>query len=330
MNKKAYRLPVLLLALLLALSACGQRPLPRTEGSIHVFYLNKTRTTILSMDYEPESPTPQETITELIGQLTRVPSGADAVAPVTGFALRSFVLEEGILTLNFSAGYQEMDTITETLVRAAIVDTLTQVEGVDSVTFYVEGNALTSPDGKPYAGMTADSFALSSGTNIRNYERTQLHLYFCDESGESLVYVTRAIIYNANISMDRLVVEQIIKGPNSTDFYPTVNPDTRIISVTSRDRVCYVNLGTEFLQTENRAKPEIAVYSLVNSLTELPGVDRVQILIDGSAEGVMAGQLDLSVQFERNMSLVEGYREEKAAPAQDGTDGLPQEEDAEP
>ena len=38
-------------------------------------------------------------------------------------------------------------------------------------------------------------------------------------------------------------MEQLIAGPGSSEFYPTVNPETRINNVTVKDGICYVNLN---------------------------------------------------------------------------------------
>ena len=40
----------------------------------------------------------------------------------------------------FNAAYTQLETYTEVMVRAAVVKTLLQIPGVDSITFYVAGN----------------------------------------------------------------------------------------------------------------------------------------------------------------------------------------------
>ena len=50
---------------------------------------------------------------------------------------------------------------------------------------------------------------------------------------------------------------------------------------------------------------EVAIYSIVNSLTELSTVYRVQFLINGSTRKYYQ-DLDFSSTFERNLEIVEG------------------------
>ena len=79
----------------------------------------------------------------------------------------------------------------------------------------------------------------------------------------------------------------MIKGPlkevqaGNEDGYPTINPAVTILGVTVRDRVCYVNLSKEFLTPVYDVTSQVALYSIVNSLVELPGVNKVQFSIDG-------------------------------------------------
>ena len=78
----------------------------------------------------------------------------------------------------------------------------------------------------------------------------------------------------------------------------------KIISVNIKDGICYVNLNNTFLTLANNVTADVAVYSLVNSLTELPGVLKVQLAVDGETE-VKLGDKTLSALFERNLDLIQ-------------------------
>ena len=111
--------------------------------------------------------------------------------------------------------------------------------------------------------------------------------------------------------MEQQVVEQLIKGPLENDVaengavFPTVNPSVTILSVTVRDRVCYVNLSEEFLTPVSNVTSQTALYSLVNSLVELPGVNKVQISIDGNTDVTFRDSVSLTTMFERNLDILE-------------------------
>ena len=111
--------------------------------------------------------------------------------------------------------------------------------------------------------------------------------------------------------MEQQVVEELIKGPRQDDIagyeagYPTVNPAVTILSVTVRDRVCYVNLSEEFLTPVYDVTSQVALYSIVNSLVELPGVNKVQISIDGNTDVTFRDSVSLTTVFERDLDIIE-------------------------
>ena len=70
------------------------------------------------------------------------------------------------------------------------------------------------------------------------------------------------------------------------------------------DGVCYVNLGDSFRNQNAEVMEEVVLYSIVNSLTELQGVSKVQISINGSTEGDIRYSYDLSKLYERNLELI--------------------------
>ncbi|MBR6155924.1 MAG: GerMN domain-containing protein, partial [Lachnospiraceae bacterium] len=88
------------------------------------------------------------------------------------------------------------------------------------------------------------------------------------------------------------------------EIYPTVDPDTRILSVTDADGVCYVNLSPEFLNAVGDVTPEVTLYSIVNSLAELKDVHRVQFMVNGDSQVLYREMIQLDNSFSRNLDIV--------------------------
>ena len=138
------------------------------------------------------------------------------------------------------------------------------------------------------------------------YDTVNLTLYFTNETGDGLIAVNREKAYNTNISLDRLVVEEVIAGPSATveGVYPTINPDTKPISVLTKDGICYVNLDETFLIQVYNVTPDVTIFSIVNSLAELSNVNKVQISINGDTSKMYREKYSFSTLFERNLDLV--------------------------
>lgn len=273
-----------------------------------VYYVNKAETGIVSQDYEIQSDITDTdaVINEFLTQLETIPSKLEYEAPISGeVSLISYAINEGLLTLNFEKRYNNLSTTKEILVRASLVRTFTQLDEVTSVAFLVEGLPLSDSKGNVIGTMTADTFIYNAGNEINTYEKVELMLYFANEDGTALQPVYREVVYNSNISMERLAVEQLLKGPNTDIAFATLNPDAKLNSITVRDGVCYVDFDTSFLTQPNNVTSEVAIYSLVNTLVNITEVNKVQISINGETNVTFMENMNLSTMFERNLDIVQ-------------------------
>ena len=80
--------------------------------------------------------------------------------------------------------------------------------------------------------------------------------------------------------------------------------DTKILGITVKDGICYLNLSEDFLTVVYPVTEDVILYSLVNSLTELPNVNKVQISIDGNTERYFGDHINLESLYERNLELL--------------------------
>jgi germination protein M len=198
-----------------------------------------------------------------------------------------------------------LSAVEEVLTRTAVINTLCSFAEVDGVYFMVEGEPFRDADGEEPGIMEPDQFIYNSYTEMRNYERVRLHLYFANETGDKLVDAYRTVVYNSNMPLERIVIEQVIQGPNGNFAYPTVNSAAKVINVTTRDRRCYVNLNSEFLHGQEGVTAQTALYSIVNSLCELPSIESVQISVDGNTDAVFMESIPLTGSFRMNEEIVE-------------------------
>jgi len=222
-----------------------------------------------------------------------------------GFTLLSYDLTDGKLLLDVDDKYKDLSATTETLVRAALVKTLTQLTEINFIGITVNGNPLYDNLNNLVGWMFADQFISNEGNEINTYEKVRLKLYFTNEDGNTLIAVNTAELrYNSNRSLEKLVVEELIKGPNAGTAYAALNPDTKVISVMVKDGICYVNLDENFLIQSGNATAEATWYSIVNSLTELSNVNKVQIFINGDSSGTFREKFSFSTVYERNLDIV--------------------------
>ena len=102
------------------------------------------------------------------------------------------------------------------------------------------------------------------------------------------------------------VVDAVIKGPSSDELLPSISGDVSVLSASLKDGVCIIDLSEEFstFNTGGSTKETMAVYSLVNTLCSIDGVEKVKININGEENPDFGGHFDLSEPLEPDHSLL--------------------------
>lgn len=293
----------ILLMLLLMVWGCGN---DSKENGYQVFYLNMDVTKIIPCSLEMEETEDGEALAmTLLEALQSEPDSSELRQTLSdNVSVKSCIINGYMLTVDFSSEYYSMNPTEEILVRAAIVRTLMQVEGISYVTFTVDAEPLIDTKGNIVGSMDADNFVENPGEQINSSLRTTLTLYFASEDGTQLVKETRVVHYSSNISLEKLVVEQLIEGPKTSGLQATIPSGTKLITITVVDGVCYVNLDETFRNQKSEVTEQAVLFSIVNSLSELPDVNKVQISVNGDTKGKCRFTYDLSTMYEEDDSIV--------------------------
>ena len=125
-------------------------------------------------------------------------------------------------------------------------------------------------------------------------------LYFKHEIADFLVPEKRTVLQEKQ-SIEQLVVEELLKGPQNFERRLVMPSNTKVLDVTRKLDTVYVNLSEDFLNpidlsdipgredTPEADIPKVqaemkrlAVYSIVNSLTYLDGVNQVKLMVNNS------------------------------------------------
>lgn len=288
-------------AVVLFLAACSGKE-EEGENVYQVYYVSNSETKVEMHSHVMEAEDPEEQLKELINCLSTEPEKLEYKAPFAmGFQVLGTTLEGTNLQIDVNAAYKELPPVTEVLVRAAVVRTLTQLPEVSLVMITVEGSQLLDRKENTVGWMNAEQFIDNDGNEINTYEEARVRLYFADESGTKLIAADREKHYSTNTPLERFVVEELIAGPSGRieGLFPSVNSGTKIVSVMTKDGICYVNLDETFLAVVNNVSTDVSVYAIVNSLVELSSVNKVQILINGEVPSSFG-----TSALERNLDIV--------------------------
>ena len=291
---------ILSLCLPFFLSGCRKK---KIDSEMSVYYLNEDRTGLVKAPYETGKTAKGKKMTdkEICGmaedilETLRKPSDKiENVPPIPNeVSVQKCELRGSILDIDFNKAYLKVNSLEEKLMRASIVCSLSEIEGVNAVLFTIDGESLKDSDGNSIGLMTEDDFVENTGSSPSAYQTVELTLYFANESGDKLVPQKVSARYSSNLSKEKMIVEKLMQGPES-GAYPTINPNANLLGVTIKDDICYVNFDSTFLNGEYDILPKLTIYSIVNSLVEGTEATQVQITINGESKAKYIGTVDLS------------------------------------
>ncbi len=214
--------------------------------------------------------------------------------------LVSLAVNGNVATVNISKHYLEKKGVDELILRFAIVNTLCNIDGIDGVVIQVEGNNLVSDT----TGKEIGVLRMDDNIVFAPEDKLAVTLYFPDKSFEHLSGEVRRIDVQNALSLEKIVVDELLKGPQNKELSASVPQGTKLLSIEVKDKVCFVNFTKEFVAGSGSAATTMALYSVVNSLCALRNIEGVQILVNGEA-GVEFGNFVLDIPYEADFSLVE-------------------------
>lgn len=306
MKKKIFMIiTVLMLCLLAGGCSVEVQNDPNTQSVYYLYDISADETQLEKVVYNPEETTAEYMLKDMMQQMNQKEDDVERISLLPDDVQMNYSVEGEVLVVNFNSQYTQMSKAREILVRAGVVKTFLQVPGISAVRFTVENQDLTDSKGESVGEMTADTFAEFSGNEPDAYCSTTFTLYFTDKDGQNLVKEQRTVRYRRSIPKERIVLEQLMKGPMEKGHYPTIPENTEILDVTIADRICYVAFDRVFSSYALDVSEKIPVYSVVNTLLDALEADKVQITVGASDKLDIFGQkMSLYRFYEKNDKLV--------------------------
>lgn len=270
-----------------------------------LYFFNETATAIVAEDREIKYRDGEDLVKSVIEELKKRPENVKYMRTIERKA--ELLSVEGIgtesLTVNFSDKFVTEDKTKNLLAVYAVVKSLCGIDGIERVKVVIDGKDIATSDGSIIGYLTNQDINLSGDTY--NSEMREVTLYFPDKSGEKLVKETRSIKVTDQQPIAQYIINELIKGPENEDLSPAVSEDTVLLSVETSDNICFVNFKASFIDKNSGTaqKEKMAVYAIVDSLTELGSIKRVQLLMDGKRVDNF-GNINIGSMFGRDDSVI--------------------------
>lgn len=133
-------------------------------------------------------------------------------------------------------------------------------------------------------------------------------LYFGTDDAQGVAGEVRWLPRTGGTSEGQIevIVNALIEGPRSPHLVPSIPPGTELRSVRREGDLVILDFSGHVAANHpgGSAGELVTVYSVVNTLTEMDGVRRVQWLVDGRVVESLAGHIDLSRPIARNEGMI--------------------------
>lgn len=140
------------------------------------------------------------------------------------------------------------------------------------------GCTAQKPEGKAYASALDGTVTLT--------------LYFGNAQADALIKETR-VVEKSNVPLELVVLNELIKGPGTPEGRKTIPAEAKMLSVKVEGGIAYVDFSKELVEKHwgGSAGDSMSIDSIVFSLTEIPAIEKVQLLLEGKKQEAMFGHI---------------------------------------
>ena len=239
---------------------------PETEGSLVV----------------PERFYPPEGVNQIqfaIGAVLAEAVTPELVSAFPGeFAIQSYSVAGSEVFIYFGRAYLELVGVDRTAANCCLTLTLCALEGVDSVSIYVDGM-----EEAVALGLTPEELVLVDDET--NPGERSLRMFFPAKGKSFLTSEYHTLSVEVDKPLHVYVVEELMRGPADPGLLPVFPEGSQLLGISAENRVCTLNLSSEFFDGRpgKLLDARLSLYAIVNSLTSLSEVESVRILVDGKS-----------------------------------------------
>jgi len=144
-----------------------------------------------------------------------------------------------------------------------------------------------------------------------------VNLYFASASETEFYLEKETREISVSDEFYKNIIEELIKGPQGSGLYPTLPSDVKVNSVSISGGTATVDLSKEILTNfeeipHSSTTEALAIFSIVNTLTDFEQIEIVKITVEGKDSGEIDGlhiedfwgHIGIYEEFTRNEDII--------------------------
>ena len=217
-----------------------------------------------------------------------------------GAALVRAQLENGVLHMTLSREFGNLTGADLSLALSCITLTFSQLTGVEAVELSAERSLI---GGQSSVKIRPDQILRVD--NSEEIAENTLNIYYADSQNRYLIASEVKTKLSTVPEQAALALSMLGKHPSNDGLQATLPENTELLDLSIEDGVCIVDFSGDFYRNrpENDAAERMTVLSIVNTLTEFPGIESVQFFVEGETLKTYS-HMDLSLQYVRDETAI--------------------------
>ena len=270
-----------------------------------LYFLDTTQTKLVLEERGADLPYGEDSIQPLVEMLIEGPQNTvdHTNAIPHGTTVLSVTSDNEYVTIDFSKEFYGETTAADMLAAFTIVNTVCSRPDAGKVIITVEGKNLIDPNKIEFGALGKDDIEYEGAKSNENI--IYLRLYFASQKEEMLIGEYRSVSLKNKEPHAKLAILALMRGPENSTAMGLIPHEAKLKDVKINDSVCFVNFSRDFLdrRVQGEAAEKLCIYSIVNTLTEIDGIHKVQFLIDGQRVESF-GSVAINESLERNSELI--------------------------
>lgn len=147
--------------------------------------------------------------------------------------------------------------------------------------------------------------------------KQEVNLYFSQEIENNFYLIAEARrIESDNIYKN--AIQELIKGPERKELFPVLPENAKVNSVKIENSTAIIDFSAEIITSQSiphsSTTESLAIYSIVNTLTQFEEIEEVKITVTGKSRGTIDGKsiqdfwghIGIAENFKRNLEIIYG------------------------
>lgn len=198
----------------------------------------------------------------------------------SGIELRDIAIQGSRAYVDLNRRYVGLTGVQLSLADYCITLSLTQLDGIHSVTITAEGQELAY---RPEQVLMEQDVLLSTMNDV--IETVTVSLYFANADGELAAEQRTLEVYEGQ-TLAESTIAALLEGPQERELHAIIPEGFQVSSVRVEDRVCTLSLTSASIELlpEETAAQRLILQSIAKTIYSWETVDEIQLLVDGEPQ----------------------------------------------